>query len=95
MTFGDDRPSRQVEGVAVTSGNALNALPSVTADESYRPDDTARVSQGVVADEAETVFDGLDADYPGVDDALTDILQELGSAAGEAATDELFGRLFG
>jgi len=41
------------------------------------------------------VFDDLDAEYPGVDDALTDILQEVGVAAGEAATDELFGRLFG
>jgi VCBS repeat-containing protein len=95
MIVGDDRPSRRVEGVQVVSGNALNALPSVTANESYRTDGTVRVSQGVVADEAETVFDDLDADYPGVDDALTDILQEVGLAAGEAATDELFGRLFG
>jgi hypothetical protein len=42
------------------------------------------------------MFDGLEADYPGIDDALDDLLLEMGStAAGEAATDELFGRLFG
>jgi hypothetical protein len=93
MTVGDDRLSRPVDRVMAPSGGTLNVLPST--DESYRLDGTAQVSPAVVADEAKTLFDGLDADYPGVDDALMDILRDLGPAAGEAATDELLGRLFG
>jgi len=46
-------------------------------------------------DAVAALFAGLDADYPGIDDALTDILEGRLSAAGsEAATDELFGSLF-
>jgi VCBS repeat-containing protein len=59
-------------------------------------DDWARELRDGAADLAATMFDGLEADYPGIDDALDDLLLEMGStAAGEAATDELFGRLFG
>jgi VCBS repeat-containing protein len=87
--------SHPVDRVSVMSRETSNALPAMTEDESYRPDDSARVLPAVVADEADMLFDRLDADYPGVDDALTDILQEVGPAASEAATDELFGRLFG
>jgi len=59
-------------------------------------DDWARELRDGAADLAATMFDGMEADYPGIDDALDDLLLEMGStAAGEAATDELFGRLFG
>jgi VCBS repeat-containing protein len=95
LTIPDARLSRPVERAAVTPGETLRALPSMTSDEAHRPDDSARVSRVVAADEADMLFEGLDSDYPGVDDALTDILQEVGPAASEAATDELFGRLFG
>jgi len=96
VTIGDVLLSGPVERVTAKSGSAGNVLPSGAADQAYRPENWARVSPGSAADEAQTLFDDLDADHPGVEDALTDILRELGSAAGcEAATDALFGRLFG
>ena len=73
------------------------AAPARRESVAARSDDWLRETQAAEGSPATAaVFDGLDADYPGVDDALDDLLLEVGTAAAsEAATDELLGRLFG
>jgi large repetitive protein len=72
------------------------AAPARSGSVAAWSDDWLRKHQAAAGNPAAAVFDELDADYPGVDDALDDLLLEVGTAAAsEAATDELLGRLFG
>jgi hypothetical protein len=77
-------------------GNSVIAREIADEERGSRTDDAARVLRDAAAGWAAMAFDGLDAEYPAIDDALEDLFGEVGSTAeGEAATDELFGRLFG
>jgi len=78
------------------SGNAVVIREIVAPERGSRADDTARVLRDAAADWAVTAFDSLDANYPAIDKALEDLLDTVGSTAeSEAATDVLFGQLFG